>query len=199
MNKTDLIEFCEEIRKHPNEVIILPEYFFENAGDEETKILIDEFGGKRFMRLPEKEIAFFEWLKINDLAVWNDLWIEDDLPEYIVSINLLPELIYSSERGFPICDLVKCDNYFFSYEFMQDEESKIVLEAARSRLLAKQPLTLAQKLALEISISPIDIWHFAFKYKVSIEDAKKAVQELVDDFALVHLKDSENLALALSL
>jgi len=49
-------------------------------------------------------------------------------------------------------------------------------------------------LALEISVSPIDIWHFAYKHKVPLRDAKAAVAQLVDDHALVHITDAEHLA-----
>ncbi len=199
MTDIELKDFCDEIKKHDEPVVLVPEFFFENAEFEQARILVDEFGGRKFIRLPEKDIAFFDWLKTADETVWNDLWESDDLPPYIVSITLLPELIYKQNRGFPICDLVSCDNYFFAMDFMKDEESNIVLEAAQSRLLNHETLTYAQKLALEISIWPIDIWHFAYKYRISVSEAKKAVQELVDDFALVHLKSAEHLALALNI
>lgn len=199
MTDFELKDFCDEIHKHDEPVVIIPELFFETAEVEEALSIVKEFGGKKFIRLPEKEIVFFEWLKDAEKEVWLDLWDDDDLAPYIVSINLFPELIYKQNRGFPICDLVSCDNYFFAIEFMQDEESNIVLEAARTRLLNHEPLTYAQKLALEISIWPIDIWHFAYKYRISVSEAKKAVQELVDDFALVHLTSAEHIAKTLQL
>ncbi|MEI6088879.1 MAG: hypothetical protein WCR42_00350 [bacterium] len=198
MTDLEIKDFCDEIYKHDEPVVVIPEFFYENAEFEQALSVVEEFSGRKFIRLPEKDIEFFEWLKTADEEVWKDLWEGDELPPYIVSINLLPELIYKQNRGFPICDLVSCDNYYFAVEFMQDEESNIVLEAARTRLLNHEPLTYAQKLALEISIWPIDIWRFAYKYRISVSEAKNAVQELVDDFALVHLKSAEHIAKALN-
>jgi hypothetical protein len=48
-------------------------------------------------------------------------------------------------------------------------------------------------LALEISMGAIDIWHFAYKHKIDLTQAKKAVSDMVDDGVLVHLTESEHL------
>ena len=60
-----------------------------------------EFKGYGLLKLPPKEIAFFEWLKENDEPVWNDLWDLDDDP-YKISIEFLHHFI-NDENGFPIC------------------------------------------------------------------------------------------------
>lgn len=187
--------------QNPSEkTIVLDENMFKEMTHEQADLIVSRFGGKKMIKLPPREIVFFEWVKKEENAVWKDLWEDDDIsPTYIVSINLLPNLIYSNIGGFPICDLVSTDNYYFSNIFMQDEESKIVIDVAKSRFLAKKPLSVAQKLAMEISYDPIDIWHFAYRYKIDLQEAKKGVEELVEDMALVHLRDIEHLSQAISI
>ncbi|MPM47464.1 hypothetical protein SDC9_94174 [bioreactor metagenome] len=165
------------------------------ALDEETILLIlEEFSGKSLIRLPESEIQFFEWLKICDFDVWKDLWQEDSENIYVVSATLLPVFMNLDGRGLPICDLQTTDNYFFTIDNMVDEESKIVIEVAQELFKKNKKLTIAQLLALEISIDPIDIWHFAYKYKLDLEVAKEAVRTLVEDNVLVHLTEAEHIA-----
>jgi len=96
-------------------------------------------------------------------------------------------------RGLPICDLQTTDNYFFSIDNMVDEESKIIIEVAEELCRQNKPLTIPQLLAFEISFEPIDIWHFAYKHKIELGVAKNAVEQLVNDGALVHLKEYEYL------
>jgi hypothetical protein len=154
--------------------------------------ILNTYGGKRMMLLLEAEIAFFEWLKQNDEPVWNDLWLaDDDTQPYLVSVDLLPVVLNKDGRGFPICDLQTTDNYFFSIKNMVDEESKLMIEAAKELFQKRRPMTAAQLLALEISLDPIDIWHFAYKHHIALSEAKQAVASLVEDNALVHLKEAE--------
>ena len=156
--------------------------------------ILNVFSGKYMFRLPENEIQFFEWLKQNDLAVWNDIWCDDIAAPYLVSIDLLPVVLNLDGRGFPICDLQTVDNYYFTIDNMVDNESKIIIEASQNLFRNKKKLTPTQMLALEISIAPIDIWHFAYKHKIALETAKEAVDLLVADNALVHLKEAEYIA-----
>jgi hypothetical protein len=111
----------------------------------------------------------------------------------MVSINLLPIVLNLDGRGLPICDLQTTANYYFCIKNMVDEESKIIIEAAQDLFKNKKPLTVPQLLALEISLDPIDIWHFAYKHEIDLNVAKAAVTQLVDDGALVHLKEYEYL------
>lgn len=195
MTDSEIKSWCNEKQNAP-QVIEIPEMMFEELDSRQAEMVISELGGKKMIKLPEREIIFFEHLKQEEPAVWRDLWEDELFEPYLVSINMLPYLIAENENGFPICDLENNPNYFFALEFMQDEESRIVLDAAKNRLLDKQEVSLPHKLALEISQAPIDIWHFAYKYGVSVDKAKQAVQELVDDFALVHLKDADHIAKA---
>jgi hypothetical protein len=194
--------------------IHLTEAEYSQLDDKLMNLLLAEFAGKYMIRLPEAEIDFFEWVKTNDYAVWNDIWndlyIEEndevaaetnshseyvaaDVP-YLVSIDLLPLLLNKDGRGFPICDLQTTDNYFFTMDNMVDEESKLLIEAVRELFWKNEQMTVGQMLALEISLEPIDIWHFAYKYKLDINTAKSAVKTLVDDNVLVHLCEAEYVA-----
>jgi len=183
LNTDSHLELDKEIYKFINK---------ENVDD-----LFSKLSNKiKLMYLPHHEIDFFEWLKDNDLKIWEDLWKTDDLNErpYLVSFSFLPLLIKEKERGFPICDLRDNDNYYFTEKQMVDAESKTIIEAAKQRFIDREKMEISHLLALEISTGGIDIWHFAFKYKVEINEVKKAVKMLVDDNALVHLTDAEHLA-----
>lgn len=175
------IEFSEEI--------------FHELDEDSSEVVKNALTGSTLMKLPQKEIKFFEWLKEKEPTVWKDLWEEDDIAEkYVVSIDFLPLLIYANKRDYPICDLEKAENFYFTEMHMTDEESKVIIEVAYKRLKDKKDLSVPQLLALEIKTKPTDIWHFAYKYNLKVGDAKRAVRELVEDDALVHLKDAEYLA-----
>ncbi len=147
-------------------------------------------------RLPENEIKFFEWLKEVEPIVWQDLWKSDNITEvpYLVSISFLPVIVENKDRGFPICDLRSIDNYFFSIDHMVDEESKVFFDVSKEKLKNRERMTMTELLSLEISVAPIDIWHFAYKFKLDLNKCKDAVHQLSKDNALVHLKDAEYLA-----
>lgn len=149
-----------------------------------------------FVKLSQHEIKFFEWLKENDPSIWDDLWKDDDLeiPPYVISTLFLPMMIEDKDRGFPICDLLENDNYFFTPKHMVDEESKVMIEVAKRKFDSKKRLTHTELLALEISLGPIDIWHYSYKYGLNLQECKNTVHKLVDDNALVHLKEAEHLA-----
>lgn len=148
----------------------------------------------KMFKLPQKEIDFFEWLKLEEPQIWKDLWSDELTPPYYVSLNFLPLIIKNGYRGFPICDLLNNDNYYFVPAHLADRESEIFADSSKTRFINRQALTVPQLLAMEISLDPIDIWHFAYKHKIEISEAKKAVKSLVDDELLVHLTDSEYLS-----
>lgn len=158
---------------------------------------IDENTGKRFLfKLPNSEIQFFDWLREVDPLVWNDLWKSDDLNEspYYVSTIFLPLIIENKDRGFPICDLRTVDNYYFTIDHMVDEESKVFMDVSKAKLENRSRMTTTELLSLEISLAPIDIWHFAYKFKLDLNQCKEAVHSLSKDNALVHLKEAEHIA-----
>ncbi|MDR0927532.1 MAG: hypothetical protein LBO69_07185 [Ignavibacteria bacterium] len=170
--------------------IYLTDAEFMSLNIDDIEDIVSEFGGKNMLRLPETEIRFFEWVKEVDEVIWNDIWGNDDLEPYLVSVDLLPIVLSPDGRGFPICDVQTADNYFFSMDNMV-EESRDMIEAAKQMFLDHKPMTAAQLLALEISFEPIDIWHFAYKHNIDIAEAKRAVHSLVDDGVLVHLKEAD--------
>jgi hypothetical protein len=194
MNDAELLNWCRaEAEAH--EYISFPEELLSTISAEQAQLVAGHFASNTLMLLPEKERTFFEWLKTEDAEVWNDLWGADELgiEPYVVAIGFLPQLL-ETNRGFPICDLLTCDNYYFTQLHLITEESKLMLESVKERFMSKQKLTPAQLLTLEISISPIDIWRFAYNYKISLEEAKNAVKTLVEDKVLIHLSKAEHLA-----
>ncbi|OGU57899.1 MAG: hypothetical protein A2X64_02105 [Ignavibacteria bacterium GWF2_33_9] len=86
------------------------------------------------------------------------------------------------------------DNYYFTIDMMIADHSQTVLEAAKSRFTQKLKLDLHQLLALEIAFNSIDIWHFAHKYHISLESAKQALNILIQDQAIYHLKKAEDIS-----
>lgn len=190
-NLDKIIDWCEA-KMQNNDFVTLPEEVFQNLEKQDSEYISELLKDRVLIKLPEKEIRFFEWLKENDHHVWNDLWADDELHKpYVVGINLLPVLIYREKRGYPICDLESTSNYYFTETHMQDEESKVIIDTAYEKLKNKEDLNNVQLLALEIKSQPTDIWHFAYKYDLEIDYAKSLVHALVEDNALVHLKDSE--------
>ncbi|MFP4370383.1 MAG: hypothetical protein ACLFR2_12460 [Candidatus Kapaibacterium sp.] len=192
----EIKEFTEKLKEESAEkgYLTFSEEEWNNFTQEEAQLLAAQFRHNTLLRLPESEIKFFEWLKKQDKTVWHDLWGNVEEKPYLVGMSFLPVLINSEGRGFPICDLEGIANYFFSTAHMVDEESKVMIETAQKRFMENKELTTAQLLALEISIGPIDIWHFAYKHNIDLNNAKKAVKELVEDKALVHLTDAAHLA-----
>jgi len=148
------------------------------------------FKGYGLLKLPPKEIAFFEWLKENDENVWNDLWECDDEP-YKISIEFLHHFL-NDENGFPICDLENEDNYWFSVKHIKPK-GKQNFESINMKLKSRQKLTLEELLLYEIVQSSIDIWHFCYRYKIDLDKAKGLVTELHKNDILVHLTDREDL------
>lgn len=193
MKDKEILDFC--VRSlNEKDYIHLPEQIFENCDKSQAEKVADEFGANALMRLPEKDIRFFEWLKENDRKIWEDLWGEDEENLYLVGASFMPLFVEGDGRGFPICDLLENDNFYFTIDCMVDEESKVTIETARNRFLAKKPVSCAQLLALEISTAPIDVWRFSYKHDIDLDEAKRAVEILVEDGALVHLKNVEYLS-----
>ncbi len=195
MTDKQILDWCRK-QSDENGFIEFGEEIFGSLSHHQAELIKNKLSHNTLMRLPADEIKFFDWLKEADYKVWHDLWNGDDLehPPYIISLAFLPEIIDSSGGGFPICDLLTADNYYFTIGHMVDKESKILIDSVRERFANKDKLTVAQLLVLEISLGPVDIWHFAYKYNLKVEKAKSAAHELVEDDVLVHLKEAEHLA-----
>ncbi|MBI5325429.1 MAG: hypothetical protein HZB41_09195 [Ignavibacteriae bacterium] len=193
MTDKELINWCKEETKE-KKYIKFPEELFLSLTLHQAKLIAQRFGSHTLIMLPEKEIAFFNWLKEQAPEVWDDLWSENAIDEpYTVAVGFLPMLI-EKKRGFPICDLLNCDNYYFAKMHIITPESEMMLDSVKERFMAHQPLTIGQLLLLEISVAPIDIWRFAFNHNLKLEDVKKAVEGLVEDKVLIHLSKAEQLA-----
>lgn len=196
-NNQEIIEFFTKLVTDDG-VLDIPEEVFLKMEKDYGELLKKEFTAARMFKLPQFEIDFFKWVKEHDRLVWNDLWNEDH-ESYAVSLEFLPHLLEKDGRGFPICDLQTVDNYYFMPQLLVDRESDVMVEAAKVRFMEKKGLTPNQLLALEIHFGGIDIWHFAYKHKIELTDAKAAVASLVEDQVLVHLTDAEHLAPILEL
>ncbi|GAB5465357.1 MAG: hypothetical protein Kapaf2KO_07930 [Candidatus Kapaibacteriales bacterium] len=178
-------------------VLEMPQELFDKMTPSHGVIAKDLMKGTRMFRLPQKERQFYSWLYEKDRKVWEDIWGVDETPEttdYSVSMDFLPLMLESDGRGFPICDLEESENFFFMETHLVGDEGKTMMETSQKRFIEQESLTVAQLLALEISIAPIDIWHFAYKHGLDVEKSKQAAKELAEEGTLVHLTDAEHLA-----
>ena len=176
-----------------HQVITFPEEMYEDITIEDALNIIEKIDQNALMMLPLREIDFFSWLKENAREIWNDLWNDENYAEYVVSISFLPMLIYSTNfNGFPICDLLNNDNYFFTRAMMDTEQGKTIVETSQNIFANHQSLALHQILALEIDFNAIDIWHFAYKYNIPLKEAMDAAEMLFKDKALKHIKRAED-------
>lgn len=151
---------------------------------------IDYFHGYTLMRLPEEEIAFFEWLKSADPEVWQDLWKSGGEP-YLVSIDFLHHLA-GKKGSFPICDLIDQANYWFSVKHIKPKGNEALAEIINQVELGNR-LDSEQEFLLQLSTEDQDIWHFCYRYKFSIDKMKKSIENMEYKGWLVHLPDRADL------
>lgn len=175
-------------------IITFDEEIFSALTTDDAKLIISQIGSTHLLKLPQKEIAFFEWLKEIHPLVWKDLWGSDDSEhEYTVGMDLLP-LMLDPVRGFPICDLITQENFFFVPDHLIGEEISFYLEAVKERYLKQETVTVAQLLVLEISMAPIDAWRFSYHHRIEFDRVMKAIQDLKEEGMLLHLGKAEDLA-----
>ena len=179
------------------EKILKSEHCLKFSKDELSKInksqakkIIEHFHGRAMMALPEDEVLFFEWLKKNDLPVWNDLWEDEDHP-YCISIDFLHHFIKYS-NGFPICDLVTVDNYWFTGRHIKPKGME-KMEDIGVKVNQGKTLSFEEAFLVEIFRSSIDLWHFCFRYKVPVTVAKERIQDMHHDDLIVHLTNRDDL------
>ncbi len=168
--------------------------FKENELDgfrvDQIEHIVNIFHGQALMKLPETEIRFFEWLKTADRPTWDDLW-GDEEDMYLVSIDLLPQFI-DGKNGFPICDLIDEPNFWFAERHIKPAGRK-ALEKILAKLNDNKKLNAEELFLFEMTIAPIDIWHFCYRYKIHLKMVKDAIEEMVYKGWLVHLTDREDL------
>lgn len=191
MSEDEIISICDQCIA--GRVISIPAEVINSMDEVQAFFVREHYKGKYFLKLPDSEIQFFEWLKSAAPEVWLDLWGDSVEEPYLVSIDFLPHLIPTG-RGFPICDLISADNYYFAPIHINGREAELMVDTLKQRYMDKKPLTIAQTLLMEISMDAIDIWHFAYKHRVDLEQAKAAVALLVEEQSIVHFTDADHLA-----
>jgi hypothetical protein len=152
---------------------------------ENVSAIESHFGGHALMKLPQEEIDFFEWVKKVDFTVWQDLWDGEEEP-YLVSISFLHHFL-QEQNGFPICDLIEEDNYWFCKRHLKPKGLEIIANT-------NQPSISFEELLIgEIIQQSIDIWHFCYRNNISLKFAKAKVQDMHHKDLLVHLENREDL------
>ncbi|MFN4907428.1 MAG: hypothetical protein ACK475_02160 [Bacteroidota bacterium] len=178
-----------------NGALILTSDQLASMSEEDAEDIREEFGTHALLRLPDHEVTFYEWLRTGDPAVWTDLWGDEAQAPYLVSMTYLKDFVGAIGKGaFLICDLQTQDNYFFTPDMLLEKESTAFVAAVRERFIGGGTLTVEQALTVEISAGPVDIWHFAFLRGIDLQRAKKAVDSLVDDRIIVHVRSAEHLS-----
>jgi len=185
-----LIDQIEQrITQAPGAYLILNDSEIDSLTPDEIASLQQQYGDSVLLQLPPRERAFFEWLRTADPGVWTDLWGEDE--NLLVALSYIPALQKGS-TGFPICELVDNPNYFFTSKHLTPagiEESEKILDNA----LSGGELSICEALLFEILLSPIDIWHFCYKYNVPLKRGKETVHHLYSLNILVHLTERDDL------
>jgi hypothetical protein len=193
MTNEELIEYFLKEKEKGNQFIKIDEEVFNEITFEQAEFLAENFHANTLIYLPEYEVRFFEWLKKTDYPIWKDLWADQELEPYIVGAALLPFLMLK-DRGYPICDLLNNDNFFFSEKNIIEKNAKLLIESLKEVLLNKGKLSVAHLLLLEMSFAPLDIWHFAHHYSIQLDFVKRAVLELLQDNLIEHWTRADEIA-----
>lgn len=192
--RQELKEYTEECIKQHGYLEFSPEMLAAMSAQDADDVA-DTYRASALMRLPEHEVAFQEWLRTADPAVWKDLWENEPVAPYLVSPVFLRDFVGGKGQGaYLICDLQSTDNYFFTSDMLLEKESADYVSAIRDRFLAGGTMTPEQAITLEMSTGPMDIWHFAYLRGVDLERAKKAIASLVEDRIIVHVPKLDHLS-----
>lgn len=202
MTSQELLQFfqtrMETVPGMAHSVVTIPDDLFWKISREQAQELASAFGTTVFLRLPESERKFFEWLRRTEPEVWQDLW-GMDIPEgesaepYLVGVGLLPEMVHEA-RGFPICDLTTQANFFFSIKNFHAEEIKPVIDAILQRMEDRVDVSPKELFLMEIRRAPIDVWRFAYFYRLPVADVKHLAAELVEDGLLRYASEREDMS-----
>ena len=162
----------------------------ETLRSDEAQHFIRAMQRNILMRLPDDEIAFFEWLKVNDPEIWDDIW-EGEEDVYNVSLALLSQFV-GNKNGFPICDLIDQPNYWFVVEHIKPKGMEQI-EQIFEKIEKGEQLGSMEMFLAEITQAPMDIWHFSYKYGLSVKSVKVMIEEMVHKGWIIHLSDREDL------
>jgi hypothetical protein len=157
--------------------------------NEQAQELSIYFGSQFLIKLPLKEREFFDWVKEQDIDVWQDLWGDCEEP-YFVSMSFLQDFLPKA-RGFPICDLQKLDNYYFSQHNITSENGSPFCDASLEAVKAGGKIRIDQAFIVEIWRAPIDIWRFSYMYNTPLFAVKEMVEWLLKEEIITKTIDSE--------
>lgn len=190
----DLARYCQQSLDQHGHLAFSTDILTAMSAEDAAEIA-SVYGSRSLMRLPEHEVAFQEWLRKAEPAVWNDLWEGEPDAPYLISLSYLQDFAGGGGKGaFLICDLQVEDNYYFTPDMLLEKESTDFVSAVRDRFLAGGTMTVEQALTVEMSTGPMDIWHFAYLRGVDLQRAKQAVASLVADRIIVHVPKAEHLS-----
>jgi hypothetical protein len=161
-----------------------------NMSTKDAQVIEAHFHGRAMMSLPPEEIEFFKWLHDNDPAVWDDLWKNEEEP-YRVSLDFLHHFIKNG-NGFPICDLIDVDNYWFHSRHLKPKALE-KMDEIQQKLDDKKSLSFEEGILIEIARGSLDLWHFCYRYNLPVAVAKRKIEDMHKEDLLVHLKDREDL------
>ena len=147
---------------------------------EQAAELVVQYGSSILIPLPKREQKFFDWLREHDPSVWNDLWGAEEEGMYHVSLSHLMNFL-PKQRGFPICDLVENDNYYFTSDEITPEDGKVYVESALDVIAESKKLSMDQAFIVEVWRGPIDQWRFAYMYNLPLPEVKKMVHWLITE------------------
>ena len=181
---------AKEAQRKNQSYISFSEAELQSITEDQIQHVMDYFHGYTMMQLPALEIDFFNWLRENDPAIWDDLW-GDNEDMYLVSIDLLRHLC-GVDGIFPICDLMDEPNYWFCDRHIKPQGREALLDIELKRQSGAK-LKVAERFLLEVDAGSTDIWHFAYRFKLTPDRVRKAVDELEQQGLLVHLPDRADL------
>ncbi|NOY05220.1 MAG: hypothetical protein GXO82_01065, partial [Chlorobi bacterium] len=141
--KTILTRIEQRLNSSEPFTIELHDSDINDLTQKEARDLSLKYHGDVLITLPESERTYFDWVKKEDPAVWNDLWGEGEL--YTVGISFLEQLLESG-NGFRICDLQQEDNYFFTSRHIKKPEGWEYLETVIERIRGGEAISPADAL-----------------------------------------------------
>jgi len=188
--KIELVLSEKEEQLNNNKLIQFSDDELSKLDDKEILKIINHFHGRAMLKLPPFEIKFFEWLKKNDNAVWNDIWnTEENI--YEISIDFLAQFI-KGKNGFPICDLQDEPNYYFTVEHIKPKGIQ-QMDDILKKLEKNEKVNVDELLLYELHLAAVDIWHFCYNYKLTIKKMKKVISDMEYKGWIVHLSKSLDL------
>lgn len=169
--------------------LMLSDAEIDALSEDDIDALLARHGSTVLMHLSSRERKFFDWVKEEDPEVWNDLWSDDK--EMLVTLAFLRSL-RKRGNGFPICELVTTDNYYFTPRHIKPDGID-ALQGIINKIEKGSELSIAEALMFELLSNPIDIWHFCYKHGIPLSKGKATVAEMQSHDWLIHLTAREDI------